>query len=535
MANEFEPVKTPEHQSSTQNPKDQRIRQGISRLLRDSYYPALGILTGFVVGGGAAIYAQQKNYDDLFGKPSHQKLRLDEIDQGQPQLVDERDLQYQIIRYQSQTNSLNLAFYELAKREALQKSIPEFRQVALEHLIEGAIIVNEANNQKIVKIVKSDEEVAKIAIGEVEYNLNNLFEFHQAFALIDNKLKIAGIQWDLKQNHNHTQKESEQLKEALLEYSLNESALLWLKNQKLAIGFIQNSTLLVDTDDLATLARLLMFCKENDFGIPHILFAGTNQYGGQYFSKGPSISRDTAVDYTLSGDIDSLIHEIGHHISFINKEHSLEKFTMLMDEIEKKHLPKVKDRNNLWFFAEPRVEQYAYLFAYYFESGELMQKEISDLQNSDPAAAEIVATQFAFFKDLFKGKTYARNGLTNQDLTPKVEKPQKYEVGQSVRISDLNKEHPGIILRNELAGPIEKNMPAVFNRDRVKLLSGPFVTLESRWDESQGKNVNSEVAWWYVSIEFQTLDSYSQVGHLGYQKTEGFIRQEYLGNVVDVK
>lgn len=511
----------------------QKIDPTTKRILRGTVF-VISIGAGFIAGTEYGYKTVRDDLDLIFGQPNVQRLKaLDVNELSSVHVTDASKSRLQIEGFILKNKSLNIAFEPFASLPNNKQVIWQFRQVAQDHLLIGAYILNRESESVVAKAKTSRNEQTTVTIDDNEYSLENLYEFHQAHSLITLKLERILLNRSLDDSTND-QKRGE-IRQELVENQLDWEAIKWLKTQNLEVGASQNSVLFTDSSSLATFARTLRFAKKNNHNIPRIALLGPDAlYGGRFVTKGKQLTKVTIIDYNNDGNIYSLVHELAHSIQDEKGPFSQQKFNELMDAVEEENLKKVKDLDNVYFYINQenkreRDEQYAYFFANYFMDGEGLRKRIETLSVEDPYAAYIILAQYNFFKALFQDHEFRRKGLTEKELSPKVEKPKKYEVGQIITVSDKDTQNPGVLLRSTPAGPARENDSAVFDGDAIIILNDSPVSVKySRYDYELRAIVDIEDYWYYVRIHSRGSLGISRLGD---QMGTGFMKENYFGEL----
>lgn len=514
-------------------------------------YLALAATWGSVLGAVATglalkytiIKEIRNSSNQIFGQPIVRQFDPNSLDAALESKIDIDRLSLEIQIFQTENTTLNIAFWQFAIRPNNQDVIERFHQLATERLFEGLRLLHQAENPKVAQLVKNSQKL-QVRFDDHFYDLNNPWQFQVLFALVDLRLEKFALQSELKAKRIKEEEYLELANHNVLDWQ----AISWLTNQELKTGFTKNSLLFVDAKSLARFARILKEINQLGYPAPAFGFFGAHpSSGGGFIPKDNSdFSDHTAFDrIDQFGSVDSLIHEIAHHVAKvsagINSQFSQSSFNQLMDNAERTNLPSVREKHEIHFYAplserDSRVEQYAYFFEKYVNNGDGLRAAIAQIRQKDPAAANILQAEYDFFKRLFKGKEFARDGLIadqlklpQQELTPPAtEIKPTYQIGQRVIIHDKDTDRPGIFLRPSPAGHVETDTKAVFDGDDVEILEGPFVIKRQNWDK-QGKPILEDVNWWKVRIKYQEELGYSKIG---YQDGEGWISEEWLGRII---
>lgn len=503
---------------------------------------------GAIATGLALKYTVLKetrdSVDQIFGQPIIRQFDPNSLDAALESKIDINRLSLEIQIFQTQNTALNVAFWQFAIRPNNEDVIERFHQLATERLFEGLRLLQQTENQKVAELVKNSQKL-EVRFADHFYDLNDPFQFQVLFALVDLQLKKFVLASEFKANsikeENHLELTARNL--------LDTQAISWLSNQELKTGFTKNSLLFVDAKSLARFARILKEINQLGYPAPAFGFFGAHpSSGGGFIPKDKfGSSFHTAFDRVDQfGSVDSLTHEIAHYVAKvstrIDPKISQDSFNQLMDSVEKENLPSVREKQEVHFYTHPsardsRTEQYAYFFAEYVNNGDSLREKIAQIGQKDPSAANILQTEYDFFKRLFKGKEFAQDGLIadqlrlpQQESTPQAtEIKPTYQIGQRVIISDKNPRIPGILLRPAPAGPIRTDTRAVFDGDDVEIIEGPVVIQRQTWkraENGQFEPILEDVNWWKIRIYYQEELSRSLVGDQ--YGAEGWISEEWL-------
>lgn len=518
---------------------------------------AVILVTGISTGGLLHSRVLYSDINAFFGKPylpsfSPDSLTLEPNREG-------ANLPAEISHLQRKTDSLNGSFFEFARRQDAEASFDIFRQIAIEHVFDYLNLLNAVNKQTASV---DQHNKLQVSLDQESYNLSHPLEFQALFSMSSLKLEAANLDQEINKATDEANRKS--LRERKNKNTLNQEAILWLKQQNLNISLSENGVLLATPNSLANFARALQWNNKLGYSYPRTgLFGPSPDVGGSFLKKGPYSSQSSIIDYLNPyGDLGSLIHEIGHFISeapeIRNPDFPLEAFDKAMKSAEKGNLQAVKRKNEIHYYLakeqrEKRYEQYAGFFAEYFVNGTILRTRIAQMESDDPAAAEILRVAYSFFKQLFQGAEFINDGLTQDDLnqqavdeiitqtnpsasTLKPEiimpvPPQRfYAVGKRVTVIDKDIQRPGILLKDEPKGPSRTDLPAVFDHDIVEIIEGPVeIVTAYELDEKTMVFIPTSAKWWKVQIKMQGSQSYSK---LGFRDGEnGWIEERWLGDI----
>lgn len=450
------------------------------------------------------------------------------------------DAQQTAYLFHRTTDALNSAFYEFARRPDTENVLPIFRQIALEHLFGGLQSLNIIYPEQ--KATFSSEDGKMIVVLDNErYDISQPLQFQVLFALTSLKLDEAGLDADLN-------RPSLWNKETMLYQkagnNLNQQAVVWLKNQNLEVGLLEKGLLLADPQSLATFARVLKWTNQLGYPNPRIgIFNPDQKWGGRYLGRlDPLTNKPTTIDYLDPyGLVDSLVHEIGHGVedfnSINNSEFSLKAFGGMITEVEKVNWAQVQNTDKYKPYLSkdqenPRKEQYATLFTEYFSRGEIFRAKISELTDTDPAAADILKTSYNFFKNLFDGRSFLNGGITPEDLEQQFKanlasEEKVYAIGKQALILDKAQENPGVLLRQFAGGGVSPETMAVFDNDWIEIIDGPILVSRQVFNFKTGKYDTENTNWWKVKLNRQSSQNYLRVGRQ--KDATGWIAEKYLG------
>ncbi|MCL5784768.1 MAG: hypothetical protein M1142_05475 [Patescibacteria group bacterium] len=464
------------------------------------------------------------------------------------------DLQPKLFQLRKETDILNGAFFEFAKRPNAELANAEttFRQIATEHLFDYLQLLNTTNPQQKAIFVNKNGR-SEVQLDNEIYDLSNPLQFQTLFAVTSLKLETASLDQEIDKTTDQTTKEILLRRKSIT--MLSQQSAIWLKDQDIRLGIAENGILLASPLSFASFARTLQLTNDLGYPLPRTGIFGPNpKYGGEYLEKDSISSKSTIIDYLDPyGSLDSLVHETGHYVSdvstSIRPQFSQSAFEAQALQSETGGLATVRDPKNVHYFLADRErnnrkEQYAELFAQYITKGKVVREKLIQLQSDDPAAAQILQAEYDFFKTFFQGREFIEGGFTQAEINQQIVKitkeaetaitqelPKKrvYTVGEKVTIVDKDTKRPGILLKDLPNNPTKADSPAVFDYDVVEIIEGPVeLATEYNLDKKTMTFIPKNSKWWKVQLKMQGGQSYSRIGFRGGET--GWIEEKWLGD-----